>query len=178
MSVTNRGIQVVVLLSGVFMQYSVWLFFNPIRAQLYKTSVYTGIIYQHAHFSFLVTDVCLLNELMRRLRWSTCCGSNTFMNAKLQRAMRQERRCEVAPQVLLIPLPRISREGGERRQRTGGGKKTQPKKQQNNLRWAEGTEHVTASEDGSAQLHLSLALVAEPTLWAIQKLYCIQYIQY
>lgn len=88
-----------------------FLFFNPIQAQLYKTCVYSGIIYQHTHVSFLVMVVCYLNELMRRLSWSACCGSNTFMNAKLQRAMRQERLCEVAPQVLLIPLRRIRREG-------------------------------------------------------------------
>lgn len=43
----------------------------------------------------------------------------------------------------------------------------------------ESTEYImTASEDGSSQLHLSLALVTEPTPWVIQKLYCIVYIQY
>lgn len=143
-----------------------FLFFNPIWTQVYKTSVCAA-----THFSFMVTVVCLLNELMRRLRWSTCCGSNTFVNAKLQRVMRQERLCEVAPQVLLIPLPRMRREGGERRQRTGKIiHNQQTTKQQNNPRWVEETAHMTASEDGSSQLHLSLALVGEPTLGVIQKL--------
>lgn len=95
---------------------------------------------------------------------------NMFMNVKLQQAGDRGKATWLDPfRCYWIPPPTPPTQKQVKKQAN------RKEKQQNIQRRR---RRIIASEDGSSQLHHSLALVTEPTLWVIQNLYCILYIQY